>query len=49
VPRDPSRWLDGKIHASQTTHLASDLNNYNHWNFHPYPQRSYRAELKYDL
>jgi iron complex outermembrane receptor protein len=27
----------------------TNLNNYRYWNFHPYPQRSYTAELKYDL
>jgi len=26
-----------------------NLNNYKYWNFHPYPQRSYSAELKLDL
>ena len=26
-----------------------NLNNYQYWNFHPYPQRTYLAELKYDL
>lgn len=26
-----------------------NLNNYPYWNFHPYPQRTYRAELKFDL
>ena len=26
-----------------------NLNNYTYWNFHPYPQRSYSAELKVDL
>jgi iron complex outermembrane receptor protein len=26
-----------------------NLNNYQYWNFHPYPQRTYIAELKYDL
>jgi iron complex outermembrane receptor protein len=26
-----------------------NLNNYKYWNFHPYPQRSYSAEVKYDL
>jgi len=26
-----------------------NLNNYQYWNFHPYPQRSYTAELKWDL
>ncbi|CAM3573824.1 TonB-dependent receptor [Polaromonas hydrogenivorans] len=26
-----------------------NLNNDKYWNFHPYPQRSYMAELKFDL
>ncbi|MFN7835831.1 MAG: TonB-dependent receptor [Burkholderiaceae bacterium] len=26
-----------------------NLNNYKYWNFHPYPQRTYAAELKFDL
>jgi iron complex outermembrane receptor protein len=26
-----------------------NLNNYKYWNFHPYPQRSFVAELKFDL
>ncbi|MCJ0764673.1 TonB-dependent receptor [Variovorax terrae] len=26
-----------------------NLNNAQYWNFHPYPQRSYSAELKFDL
>ena len=26
-----------------------NLNNYQYWNFHPYPQRTYMAELKVDL
>ena len=26
-----------------------NLNDYGYWNFHPYPQRSYSAELKWDL
>ncbi|WP_153062202.1 TonB-dependent receptor domain-containing protein, partial [Escherichia coli] len=26
-----------------------NLNNYRYWNFHNYPQRSYSAELKFDL
>jgi iron complex outermembrane recepter protein len=26
-----------------------NLNNDTYWNFHPYPQRSYSAELKFDL
>jgi iron complex outermembrane receptor protein len=28
---------------------VDNLNNYKYWNFHPYPQRSYLAELKFDL
>ena len=26
-----------------------NLNNYQYWNFHPYPQRSYSAEIKWNL
>ena len=26
-----------------------NVNNYKFWNFHPYPQRSYVAELRVDL
>jgi iron complex outermembrane receptor protein len=26
-----------------------NLNNYKYWNFHPYPQRTWVAELKFDL
>lgn len=26
-----------------------NLNNANYWNFHPYPQRTYSAELRFDL
>ena len=26
-----------------------NLNNYQYWNFHPYPLRSYSADLKFDL
>jgi iron complex outermembrane receptor protein len=26
-----------------------NLNNYKYWNFHPYPQRTFVAELKFDL
>jgi iron complex outermembrane receptor protein len=26
-----------------------NLNNYQYWNFHPYPQRSYNAEIKWNL
>lgn len=28
---------------------VDNLNNYKYWNFHPYPQRTFMAELKYDL
>ena len=28
---------------------VENLNNYKYWNFHPYPQRSYLAELKFGL
>jgi iron complex outermembrane receptor protein len=28
---------------------VDNLNNYQYWNFHPYPQRTWLAELKYDL
>ena len=28
---------------------VDNLNNYQYWNFHNYPQRSYSAELKFDL
>jgi len=28
---------------------VDNLNNDKYWNFHPYPQRSYTAELKFDL
>ncbi|HEY9239717.1 MAG TPA: TonB-dependent receptor, partial [Burkholderiaceae bacterium] len=28
---------------------VDNLNNDRHWNFHPYPQRSYNAELRFDL
>ena len=26
-----------------------NLNDYRYWNFHPYPQRSWHAELRFDL
>lgn len=41
------RWrLDRRLSAA----LGIDnLNNYEYWNFHPYPQRTYIAELRYDL
>ncbi|MDB5875471.1 MAG: TonB-dependent receptor [Ramlibacter sp.] len=41
------RW---QIDRSMSAAFGIDnLNNYKYWNFHPYPQRSYSAELKYDL
>jgi iron complex outermembrane receptor protein len=39
-----------KIDRQWSAALGIDnLNNYKFWNFHPYPQRSYSAELKFDL
>ncbi len=39
-----------KISRQLTAAFGIDnLNNYQYWNFHPYPQRSYTAELKFDL
>jgi iron complex outermembrane recepter protein len=39
-----------KIDKQWTAAFGIDnLNNYQYWNFHPYPQRSYNAELKFDL
>ncbi|MES3002865.1 MAG: TonB-dependent receptor [Pseudomonadota bacterium] len=38
--------------ATKTVSAAfgiDNLNNYKYWNFHPYPQRTYSAELRYDL
>jgi iron complex outermembrane recepter protein len=41
------RW---QVARQWTAALGIDnLNNYKYWNFHPYPQRSYSAELKFDL
>ena len=40
LPGRPSTWRGLGI---------DNLNNYTYWNFHPYPQRSYSAELKWDL
>ena len=28
---------------------VDNVNNYQYWNFHPYPQRSFSAELRVDL
>jgi iron complex outermembrane receptor protein len=39
-----------RIGAQWTAALGIDnLNNYKYWNFHPYPQRTWVAELKWDL
>lgn len=41
------RW---QVNKQLTAAFGIDnLNNYKFWNFHPYPQRSYTAELKFDL
>jgi len=41
------RW---KMAPQWTAAIGIDnLNNDKYWNFHPYPQRSYSAELKFDL
>ena len=51
-----SRFLtgDARLHwrASKQWSAAvgvDNFNNYKYWNFHPYSQRSYSAELKFDL
>ena len=39
-----------RINRQWSAALGIDnLNNYKYWNFHPYPQRTYVAELKFDL
>ncbi|MFC5458234.1 TonB-dependent receptor [Massilia niabensis] len=39
-----------RLNAQWSVALGVDnLNNYRYWNFHPYPQRTWLAELKYDL
>jgi iron complex outermembrane receptor protein len=39
-----------RVNARWSVALGIDnLNNYKYWNFHPYPQRTWLAELKYDL
>jgi iron complex outermembrane receptor protein len=41
------RW---KISKQWSAALGIDnLNNYQFWNFHPYPQRTYSAEVRFDL
>ncbi|ALK99474.1 TonB-dependent receptor [Massilia sp. WF1] len=42
--------LSYRIDRHWTAALGIDnLNNYKYWNFHPYPQRTWVAELKWDL
>ncbi len=46
--------VDVRIHCQITRQWSAafgidNLNNDRYWNFHPYPQRSYSAELKFDL
>jgi iron complex outermembrane receptor protein len=39
-----------KVNKQWTAAVGIDnLNNYTYWNFHPYPQRTFMAELKADL
>ena len=41
------RYIQGKNWSASFG--IDNLNNYQYWNFHPYPQRSYSAEIKWDL
>ena len=44
--------LRAHYQATKSTSLAfgiDNVNNYSYWNFHPYPNRSYVAEVKVDL
>ena len=41
------RWQVSKVLTAAFG--IENLNNYKYWNFHPYPQRSYVAELKFAL
>ena len=41
------RWQVSKVVTAAFG--IENLNNYKYWNFHPYPQRSYVPELKFDL
>lgn len=46
--------VDLRVQWKATEHLTAafgidNANNYKYWNFHPYPQRSYVAELKADF
>lgn len=41
------RWVIDKQWSAAVG--VDNLNNYQYWNFHPYPQRTYSAELKVNL
>ena len=41
--------LPGRPSSGRAAFGIDNLNNYQYWNFHPYPQRSYHAEMKFDL
>jgi len=41
------RYVQGKRWSASFG--IDNLNNYQYWNFHPYPNRSYSLELKYDI
>ncbi|MFG6448915.1 TonB-dependent receptor [Roseateles sp. BYS180W] len=50
----PYATLDARLHYRFNRQWSAalgvdNLNNDKYWNFHPYPQRSYSAELKFDL
>jgi iron complex outermembrane receptor protein len=45
--------VDARLRYRIDKHWSAALgidnaNNYKYWNFHPYPQRSYSAEVKFD-
>jgi iron complex outermembrane receptor protein len=41
------RWQAGRNWSAAFG--IDNLGNDKYWNFHPYPQRSYTAELRFDL
>lgn len=41
------RWKMGRQWSAALG--IDNLNNYRYWNFHPYPERTYSAELRFDL
>ena len=53
VPASTSRstcgWRYQVTKQVSTAFGIDNANNYQYWNFHPYPQRTYTAELRYDL